>query len=967
MKAARIRMGCLIGALMLLGLAGSASATCRSQVGVGSDRSGRALSASEARGDFNGDGIADVAIVSRRSHGVSVRLGDGTGGFGSPASFATPSRPSCIAAGDVNGDGAVDLIVGGRRSRRISILPGDGTGGFGPPATFATRSRPSCIAVGDVNGDGAADLALSSGRSSRVSILLGDGTGGFQAATDQGRAYRAAAVTGPTVVALTLSPSTIAGGSGASSQGTVTLSDPAPAGETLVLLSSSLTELAASTPSLVIPEGATSSTFIVGTNPLYRRYSALAFSATITATNPGDTSSRSATVTVTAQARPGGFPSDTSQRSGRMCGGAFPASQGDRGILFNCTLAPNFGSSGTCTFRQECTLGCQTVSAQSFTSFKHVCATTTPFPVTVTPRLVVGGGAITGTVNFATASQPEPLDTEAFAFSNNAVAAVLPSGFFPVPTGATSVGFGVSTIQVTSPAFAAIGVNALTPQSGGFEGQRLGLAWLAVVPAAGAQPALPTLATLTLNPTSVVGGNPLQGTVTLTGAAPAGGAAVVVASHNTSLWSVPTIVTVPAGATSATFTVTTFAVTSPTFAFISARYNGEYREAIFTLTPPPPAGSVITGLSFNPDPVVGGNTSIGTVTVSAAAPAGGTTVSLVSEAAVGPHVVSVPASVTVPAGATSASFAATTGTVSQIAASNVRATLGNSTWNTLLDVVVLFANMTLNPTTVVGGNPSTGTVTLNGPAPPGGALVTLTSNNTAVASVQASVTVLAGATSANFAVTTFAVAAAAFPIITASHGSVSFQRQLTVNPDSTAPPTLASLSLNPTSVTGGNSSTGTATLSAAAPSGGAVVTLSSGNTAVATVPASVTVAAGATSASFTVATAAVAAPASVTLSGSFGGMTRSATLTVSPPTQNVTLTVTATGRSGERVTSSPAGINVSVGSTGSASFAVNISITLSVTNGRDAIWSGACSSGGNKTKTCIFTITGNALVTGNVQ
>jgi hypothetical protein len=38
------------------------------------------------------------------------------------------------------------------------------------------------------------------------------------------------------------------------------------------------------------------------------------------------------------------------------------------------------------------------------------------------------------------------------------------------------------------------------------------------------------------------------------------------------------------------------------------------------------------------------------------------------------------------------------------------------------------------------------------------------------------------------------------------------------------------------------------------------------------------------------------------------------------PTQPATLTVTATGRSGERVTSSPAGINVSVGSTGSASF-----------------------------------------------
>jgi len=67
------------------------------------------------------------------------------------------------------------------------------------------------------------------------------------------------------------------------------------------------------------------------------------------------------------------------------------------------------------------------------------------------------------------------------------------------------------------------------------------------------------------------------------------------------------------------------------------------------------------------------------------------------------------------------------------------------------------------------------------------------------------------------------------------------------------------------------------------------------------------------------------------------------------------------------VTSSPAGINVAVGSTGWASLAAGTSITLIVTNGRDAIWSGACSSGGSKMKTCRFTLTGNASVSANVQ
>jgi len=86
-----------------------------------------------------------------------------------------------------------------------------------------------------------------------------------------------------------------------------------------------------------------------------------------------------------------------------------------------------------------------------------------------------------------------------------------------------------------------------------------------------------------------------------------------------------------------------------------------------------------------------------------------------------------------------------------------------------------------------------------------------------------------------------------------------------------------------------------------------------------------------------------------------------------PPGEMATLTVSASGRGGERVLSSPTGISVAVPGTGSASFMMGTSITLSVTNGRDAIWSGACSSGGQKTRTCGFTLNGNASVSANVQ
>ena len=173
--------------------------------------------------------------------------------------------------------------------------------------------------------------------------------------------------------------------------------------------------------------------------------------------------------------------------------------------------------------------------------------------------------------------------------------------------------------------------------------------------------------------------------------------------------------------------------------------------------------------------------------------------------------------------------------------------------------------------------------------------------------------------------------------------------------------------MSPASVTGGSAAQGTVTLTAAAPVGGFPVTLSSSNPATASVPASVSVTQGATSASFTVTTSAVTASTPVTITASAGSVTRTATLTVTPPGQNATLTVTATGRGGERVTSSPAGINVAVGSTGSAAFPAGTRVTLSATNQRDVIWSGACSSGGQKVKTCAFTLNGPASVTANVQ
>lgn len=94
------------------------------------------------------------------------------------------------------------------------------------------------------------------------------------------------------------------------------------------------------------------------------------------------------------------------------------------------------------------------------------------------------------------------------------------------------------------------------------------------------------------------------------------------------------------------------------------------------------------------------------------------------------------------------------------------------------------------------------------------------------------------------------------------------------------PASLSLLTLDPTSVSGGSSSTGMVALNAAAPPGGAAVALASSNTTAASVPASVTVPAGQTSATFTITTANVTVDSSSSISASHGGVTRSAILSV---------------------------------------------------------------------------------------
>jgi trimeric autotransporter adhesin len=298
-------------------------------------------------------------------------------------------------------------------------------------------------------------------------------------------------------------------------------------------------------------------------------------------------------------------------------------------------------------------------------------------------------------------------------------------------------------------------------------------------------------------------------------------------------------------------------------------------------TPISAVTSTLAGLSIAPTQAMGGSTAQGTVTLNAAAGAGGVAVTLSSDKAVAV----VPGSVSVPSGQTSATFDVATNTVSAMTEAMITASGAGGTLTAMLQVLpasaedpkaVSLASLDIPTSGFKGGGSTQATVTLDGPAPAGGTVIALASDDT-VATVPASVTVAAGATSATFTISTRTVTAGIRIRITASAGGVSLTKIIHVLADNA----IASLSVSPVTIVGGGSATGTVTLSFEGEPGGTVVTLESSR-AEARVPTSISIAAGDKTATFTVETNEVSGTWEVLITASVNRDTRSVQIRVVP-------------------------------------------------------------------------------------
>ena len=227
--------------------------------------------------------------------------------------------------------------------------------------------------------------------------------------------------------------------------------------------------------------------------------------------------------------------------------------------------------------------------------------------------------------------------------------------------------------------------------------------------------------------------------------------------------------------------------------------NGTANVHAVMWAPSDAAPNFSQGVGLSQSSVVAGDSVQATVTLSQPAPAGGAVVNLAGVVNTAAVTVQMPSSVTVAEGDASASFTVSTNATTlagftRPALVDIQAAFGDTTQTASLAVAPPLSLTALGvaPGNVTGGTNATGTVTLSGPAPAGGALVTLSSNN-AAASVPASVLVPAGATSASFDVQANTVTAFVTATLTATYGTIPFTQtaRLIVAPPPTAPETVS--------------------------------------------------------------------------------------------------------------------------------------------------------------------------------
>ncbi len=400
---------------------------------------------------------------------------------------------------------------------------------------------------------------------------------------------------------------------------------------------------------------------------------------------------------------------------------------------------------------------------------------------------VAGGTSVNGTLTLNSAAPPGGVTVR--LVSSDAGLVSVPATVF-IPAGSTDADFPIATTAIS--ASKRVYIDCGTD----VDGYRAPQSSIVVTPVGTVTPA-PSLSSLKLASPSVLVGDTTTGTVTLTSAAPAGGAIVTLNGSLDGQVIIPQSITVPGGALSATFKTTPAPETVfPRYVVMQAHYgtSGGSQERILEIDPIPGVSGTPTLLAVGPagQDVMGGNQGRASVGLHQTAPVGGAVVTLTTD---NPTYIHVPASVSIAEGNSTASFVIGTSPVATSpTGGRIFASAGGVTKSIFVNVTPdpnappILRSVAITPTTIAGGISATGTVLLSSPAPTGGLTATLASR-AGVATAPGIVVIPAGQTSANFTIATTVVNTTTVDTITALVGATSQSADITVTKGAAPTPT----------------------------------------------------------------------------------------------------------------------------------------------------------------------------------
>jgi large repetitive protein len=131
-------------------------------------------------GDFNRDGLLDVAVANTETNTISIFLAQGSGSLSQPQNISLSINPRFIVTGDFNDDGFLDLVVSSSNSTQIAFLAGRSSGFFDFARAIKASSVISAIVTADFNRDGLLDFATANGSTNSISLFLGRGNFSFR-------------------------------------------------------------------------------------------------------------------------------------------------------------------------------------------------------------------------------------------------------------------------------------------------------------------------------------------------------------------------------------------------------------------------------------------------------------------------------------------------------------------------------------------------------------------------------------------------------------------------------------------------------------------------------------------------------------------------------------------------------------------------------------------------------------------